>query len=226
MYKELFYSKISELKKNGNYREFTEVNWVSSKYPLAKGEYRQEIIVFCSNNYLGISQDKSVIESMAKGIGIIGGYIAGERWMIDVIRSYSSGFIFTTALPPAIVAGCLQSIKVVRKRDDLRSALHTNTKRLREKLKANGIEVLKDSTTHILPVIIGDSQKCKEAAKMLFETFNIYVQVINAPTVKKGTERFRINVTPNHTAEQIDLLVSSIVFVFDQLNIKRSVLVK
>ncbi|MCE5437178.1 aminotransferase class I/II-fold pyridoxal phosphate-dependent enzyme [Staphylococcus pseudintermedius] len=226
MYKELFYSKISELKKNGNYREFTEVNWVSSKYPLAKGEYRQEIIVFCSNNYLGISQDKSVIESMAKGIGIIGGYIAGERWMIDVIRSYSSGFIFTTALPPAIVAGCLQSIKVVRKRDDLRRALHTNTKRLREKLKANGIEVLKDSTTHILPVIIGDSQKCKEAAKMLFETFNIYVQAINAPTVEKGTERFRINVTPNHTDEQMDLLVSSIVFVFDQLNIKRSVLVK
>ncbi len=163
---------------------------------------------------------------MAKGIGIIGGYIAGERGMIDVIRSYSSGFIFTTALPPAIVAGCLQSIKVVRKRDDLISALHTNTKRLREKLKANGIEVLKDSTTHILPVIIGDSQKCKEAAKMLFETFNIYVQAINAPTVKKGTERFRINITPNHTAEQIDLLVSSIVFVFDQLNIKRSVLVK
>ncbi|MCE5592025.1 5-aminolevulinate synthase [Staphylococcus pseudintermedius] len=403
MYKELFYSKISELKKNGNYREFTEVNRVSSKYPLAKGEYGQEIIVFCSNDYLGMSQDKSVIESMtkalnelgagaggsrniggthkyfksieeeicdwhdkesalifptgyssndaalqgllrtfpnmvvfsdeknhasiinalrsvknevrifkhnntqhleellseyekntpklivfesvysmdgdvapitevvdlakkynsltfldevhaiglygregkgysdllgvqgdidivqstmAKGIGIIGGYIAGERWMIDVIRSYSSGFIFTTALPPAIVAGCLQSIKVVRKRDDLRSALHTNTKRLREKLKANGIEVLKDSTTHILPIIIGDSQKCKEAAKMLFETFNIYVQAINAPTVKKGTERFRINVTPNHTAEQIDLLVSSIVFVFDQLNIKRSVLVK
>ncbi|ELP8756547.1 aminotransferase class I/II-fold pyridoxal phosphate-dependent enzyme [Staphylococcus pseudintermedius] len=226
MYKELFYSKISELKKNGNYREFTEVNRVSSKYPLAKGEYGQEIIVFCSNNYLGISQDKSVIESMAKGIGIIGGYIAGERGMIDVIRSYSSGFIFTTALPPAIVAGCLQSIKFVRKRDDLISALHTNTKRLREKLKANGIEVLKDSTTHILPVIIGDSQKCKEAAKMLFETFNIYVQSINAPTVKKGTERFRINVTPNHTAEQIDLLVSSIVFVFDQLNIKRSVLVK
>ncbi|HAR6073787.1 TPA: aminotransferase class I/II-fold pyridoxal phosphate-dependent enzyme [Staphylococcus pseudintermedius] len=226
MYKELFYSKISELKKNGNYREFTEVNRVSSKYPLAKGEYGQEIIVFCSNNYLGISQDKSVIESMAKGIGIIGGYIAGERGMIDVIRSYSSGFIFTTALPPAIVAGCLQSIKVVRKRDDLISALHTNTKRLREKLKANGIEVLKDSTTHILPVIIGDSQKCKEAAKMLFETFNIYVQAINAPTVKKRTERFRINVTPNHTAEQIDLLVSSIVFVFDQLNIKRSVLVK
>ncbi|EIA5781324.1 aminotransferase class I/II-fold pyridoxal phosphate-dependent enzyme [Staphylococcus pseudintermedius] len=198
MYKELFYSKVSELNKNGNYREFTEVNRVSSKYPLVKGEYGQEIIVFCSNDYLGMSQDKSVIESMAKGIGIIGGYIAG----------------------------CLQSIKVVRKRDDLRSALHTNTKRLREKLKANGIEVLKDSTTHILPVIIGDSQKCKEAAKMLFETFNIYVQAINAPTVKKGTERFRINVTPNHTAEQIDLLVSSIVFVFDQLNIKRSVLVK
>lgn len=82
MYKKLFYSKISELKKNGNYREFTEVNRVSSKYPLAKGEYGQEIIVFCSNNYLGISQDKSVIESMAKGIGIIGGYIAGERGMI------------------------------------------------------------------------------------------------------------------------------------------------
>ncbi|WMZ49065.1 aminotransferase class I/II-fold pyridoxal phosphate-dependent enzyme [Staphylococcus pseudintermedius] len=74
---------------------------------------------------------------MAKGIGIIGGYIAGERGMIDVIRSYSSGFIFTTALPPAIVAGCLQSIKVVRKRDDLISALHTNTKRQESPVMSN-----------------------------------------------------------------------------------------
>ncbi|MCQ9301430.1 5-aminolevulinate synthase [Staphylococcus hyicus] len=398
MYKNLFQNKISELKENGNYREFTEVNRVSSKYPLAKGENGQEIVVFCSNDYLGMSQNESVItamtnalndfgagaggsrniggshkyfkmieeeicdwhnkesalifptgyssndaalqgllrtipemvvfsdeknhasiinalrsvknevrifkhndvihleellsdyeistpklivfesvysmdgdvapiskivdlaqkynsltfldevhaigmygnegrgysdlfgvqdnidiiqSTMAKGIGIIGGYIAGERWIVDVIRSYSSGFIFTTALPPAIVAGCLQSIKIVREKDELRDKLHIKTKMLREKLKANGIEVLQDSTTHILPVITGDANKCKDAAKMLFEVFSIYVQAINAPTVDRGTERFRINVTPNHTDEQIDLLVSSIVFVFDQLGIKR-----
>lgn len=403
MYKNLFQTKISELKENGNYREFTEVNRVSSKYPLAKGENGQEIIVFCSNDYLGMSQNESVItamtnalndfgagaggarniggshkyfkmieeeicdwhnkesalifptgyssndaalqgllrtipemvvfsdeknhasiinalrsvknevrifkhndvihleellsdyeistpklivfesvysmdgdvapiskivglaqkynsltfldevhaigmygnegrgysdlfgvqddidiiqSTMAKGIGIIGGYIAGERWIVDVIRSYSSGFIFTTALPPAIVAGCLQSIKIVREKDELRDKLHIKTKMLREKLKANGIEVLQDSTTHILPIIIGDANKCKDAAKMLFEVFSIYVQAINAPTVDRGTERFRINVTPNHTDEQIDLLVSSIVFVFDQLGIKRGDILK
>ncbi|MDP4460720.1 5-aminolevulinate synthase [Staphylococcus hyicus] len=403
MYKNLFQNKISELKENGNYREFTEVNRVSSKYPLAKGENGQEIVVFCSNDYLGMSQNESVItamtnalndfgagaggsrniggshkyfkmieeeicdwhnkesalifptgyssndaalqgllrtipemvvfsdeknhasiinalrsvknevrifkhndvihleellsdyeistpklivfesvysmdgdvapiskivdlaqkynsltfldevhaigmygnegrgysdlfgvqdnidiiqSTMAKGIGIIGGYIAGERWIVDVIRSYSSGFIFTTALPPAIVAGCLQSIKIVREKDELRDKLHIKTKMLREKLKANGIEVLQDSTTHILPVIIGDANKCKDAAKMLFEVFSIYVQAINAPTVDRGTERFRINVTPNHTDEQIDLLVSSIVFVFDQLGIKRGDVLK
>ncbi len=403
MYKNLFQTKISELKENGNYREFTEVNRVSSKYPLAKGENGQEIIVFCSNDYLGMSQNESVItamtnalndlgagaggsrniggshkyfkmieeeicdwhnkesalifptgyssndaalqgllrtipemvvfsdeknyasiinalrsvknevrifkhndvihleellsdyeistpklivfesvysmdgdvapiskivdlaqkynsltfldevhaigmygnegkgysdlfgvqddidiiqSTMAKGIGIIGGYIAGERWIVDVIRSYSSGFIFTTALPPAIVAGCLQSIKIVREKDELRDKLHIKTKMLREKLKANGIEVLQDSTTHILPIIIGDASKCTDAAKMLFEVFSIYVQAINAPTVDRGTERFRINVTPNHTDEQIDLLVSSIVFVFDQLGIKRGDILK
>ncbi len=179
------------------------------------------------SDLFGVQDDIDIIQStMAKGIGIIGGYIAGERWIVDVIRSYSSGFIFTTALPPAIVAGCLQSIKIVREKDELRDKLHIKTKMLREKLKANGIEVLQDSTTHILPIIIGDASKCTDAAKMLFEVFSIYVQAINAPTVDRGTERFRINVTPNHTDEQIDLLVSSIVFVFDQLGIKRGDILK
>lgn len=90
-------------------------------------------------------------------------------------------------------------------------------------LKENGLEVLEQSTTHILPVIIGDSKQCTQAAKLLFDNFNIYVQAINSPTVESGTERFRINVTPNHTEEQMELLVSSIVFIFAKLNIKRSV---
>ncbi len=115
------------------------------------------------SDVVGVQEDIDIIQStMAKGIGIIGGYITGDQLLIDVIRSYSSGFIFTTALPPVIAAGCLTSIKIVRSNDKLREELQDKTKYLKEKFKENGIEVLKQSKTHILPVIIGDSKNVRK----------------------------------------------------------------
>lgn len=169
---------------------------------------------------LGISDKIDIIQStMAKGIGIIGGYIAGEKYIIDLVRSFSSGFIFTTALPPSIVAGCLTSVNHLKKSDKERKALHENTKYLRHQLQQYNIPVLSKSTTHIIPVIIGDSSKCKKASQKLLEEYNIYVQPINYPTVEQGTERFRINVTPNHTKKHIDHLCHSLYEVFSKLNI-------
>lgn len=171
---------------------------------------------------LDVENEIDIIQStMAKGIGIIGGYIVSTEEIVDLVRSYASGFIFTTALPPSIVAGCLASVNHIRKSSEERDLLHKRTEYLREKLEEYSIPVLPVSSTHIIPVIIGDSQKCKEASEELLKTFNIYVQPINSPTVEKGTERFRINVTPNHTEEHIDHLCLAINTVFDKLDINK-----
>ncbi|MEB7040066.1 5-aminolevulinate synthase [Staphylococcus gallinarum] len=171
---------------------------------------------------LGVEKEIDIIQStMAKGIGIIGGYIVSTEEIVDLVRSYASGFIFTTALPPSIVAGCLASVNHIRKSSKERDLLHKRTEYLREKLEEYSIPVLPVSSTHIIPVIIGDSQKCKQASEELLNTFNIYVQPINSPTVEKGTERFRINVTPNHTEEHIDHLCLAINTVFTKLGINK-----
>lgn len=169
---------------------------------------------------LGVEKEIDIIQStMAKGIGLIGGYIVSTKEMIDMIRSYAPGFIFTTALPPSVVAGCLTSVNHIKESSKERDLLHKRTDYLRGKLKEHNIPILSESTTHIVPVVIGDSKKCKEASDELLKTFNIYVQPINSPTVEKGTERFRINVTPNHTEEHIDHLCLAISTVFEKLNI-------
>ena len=169
---------------------------------------------------LDVEDKIDIIQStMAKGIGVIGGYIVGKHEIIDMIRSFASGFIFTTALPPSIVAGCLASVNHIKKSNRERNLLHERTMYLREKLNQYDIPILPESTTHIVPVIIGDSAKCKQASEELIKNFNIYVQPINYPTVEKGTERFRINVTPNHTEEHIDTLCLAISSVFNKLDI-------
>ncbi|MCA2503992.1 5-aminolevulinate synthase [Staphylococcus xylosus] len=171
---------------------------------------------------LGVEKEIDIIQStMAKGIGIIGGYIVSTEEIVDLVRSYASGFIFTTALPPSIVAGCLASVNHIKKSSKERDLLHKRTEYLREKLEEYSIPVLPESSTHIIPVIIGDSQKCKEASEELLNTFNIYVQPINSPTVEKGSERFRINATPNHTEEHIDHLCLAINTVFNKLDINK-----
>ncbi|WP_028402258.1 5-aminolevulinate synthase [Ectobacillus panaciterrae] len=157
--------------------------------------------------------------TMAKSIGIIGGYIAASTPLIDAIRSFASGFIFTTSLPPAIVAACHASVEHLKVSDKERNALHHKTKVLREAFAEASIPVMNCSETHILPVLVGEAKKCKAAAKRLLEEHGVYLQPINSPTVPVGTERFRINVTPNHTEEQIIQLTSALVEVFHYFDI-------
>lgn len=170
---------------------------------------------------LGVADQIDFIQgTMAKAIGVIGGFIAASAILIDSVRSFASGFIFTTSLPPAIVAACLTSVEHLKHSERERSGLHEKTKRLREALAKKGIAVMASSETHILPIRIGNAEKCKAAAKRLLEHHGIYLQPINSPTVPAGTERFRVNVTPNHTDEQIRHLVDSLAEVFDYFEIQ------
>lgn len=168
----------------------------------------------------GVEKEIDIIQgTMAKAIGVIGGYITGSELLIDAIRSHASGFIFTTSLPPAVVAGCYASIEHLKSSDKERKSLLYKTKLLRQELAQAGIPVMSSSDTHILPILIGDAQKCNESAKRLLKKHQIYLQPINSPTVPIGKERFRVNVTPNHTEEQISHLVESLREVFRYFDI-------
>lgn len=169
---------------------------------------------------LGIADRIDIIQgTMAKAIGVIGGYIASSALLVDAIRSFASGFIFTTSLPPAVVAACHASVEHLKSSDKERIALHEKTNMLRESLSHAHISIMKSSETHILPVLVGEAKKCKAAAKRLIEEHQIYIQPINSPTVPIGTERFRINVTPNHTQKQILHLTNALIEVFHYFDI-------
>lgn len=168
----------------------------------------------------GIAGQVDVIQgTMAKAIGVIGGYIAGARWLIDAIRSFATGFIFTTSLPPVIVAGCLASVEHLKAQSDERDRLHAQTRRLRSALAALNIPVMPCSSTHVLPVLVGNADKCKAAAERLLHIHGIYLQPINFPSVAVGTERFRVNATPNHSDVQIDQLAEALREVFTHFEI-------
>ncbi|KND59168.1 5-aminolevulinate synthase [Candidatus Burkholderia verschuerenii] len=174
----------------------------------------------------GIAADLQLCEeidivqgTMAKAIGIIGGYIAASHSLIDTIRSFAPGFIFTTSLPPAIVAGCIASIDYLMKHSEERDQLHRQTRTLRQALLSKRIPVLPCSSTHVLPVMIGDASKCKRAAARLLGTHGIYLQPINYPSVAIGSERFRVNATPVHTDVHIADLAQSLSEVFEHFDI-------
>lgn len=169
---------------------------------------------------LGIADQVDFIQgTMAKAIGIIGGYITASASLIDAVRSFASGFIFTTSLPPAVVAACHTSIEHLKNSEVERTALQNKTNILRESLNKAGIPIMDSSETHILPVLIGDASKCKEAAQRLLKIHGVYLQPINSPTVAVGTERFRVNVTPNHSEEQLQHLTEALVEVFNHFDI-------
>ncbi|KUN72679.1 5-aminolevulinate synthase [Streptomyces canus] len=160
---------------------------------------------------LGVDHLVDIVQgTMAKAIGVIGGYIAGSATLVDAVRSFASGFIFTTSLPPAVVAACHASVEHLKNSEAERRTLHDKTRRLRDALAAAGITVMPCSTTHVLPVLVGDATACKRAAVRLLEEYDVYLQPINSPTVPVGTERFRVNVTPNHTDADIAHLVEAL----------------
>jgi 5-aminolevulinate synthase len=158
--------------------------------------------------------------TLAKAFGIMGGYITGSRNLIDAIRSYAPGFIFTTALPPAIAAGAIASVQHVKQNNALRQRHQERANTLKQKLAAVGLPVL-PTQTHIVPLMVYDPVLCKKASDRLLNEHGMYIQPINYPTVPRGTERLRITPSPLHTDEMMDRLVAAAVEVWDYLDISK-----
>jgi 5-aminolevulinate synthase len=158
--------------------------------------------------------------TLAKGFGVMGGYVAANQAIIDAIRSYAPEFIFTTALPPALCAAARASIEHLKLSSVEREGQQRQAQLTKDILGDAGLPVLK-TDTHIVPVIVGDARLCKAASDMLLEKHNIYIQPINYPTVPKGTERLRITPTPLHTDEMIIELRHALVSVWASLELQR-----
>jgi 5-aminolevulinate synthase len=169
----------------------------------------------------GLMERIDIIEgTLAKGFGVMGGYIAANRAIIDAVRSYAPEFIFTTALPPALCAAARASIEHLKGSIIEREAHQRQAQRTKDSLTAAGLPVLA-TTTHIVPLIVGDARLCKAASDMLLEKHNIYIQPINYPTVPKGTERLRITPTPLHDDAMIAHLTDALVSVWTGLELPR-----
>ena len=171
-------------------------------------------------NMLGFEDKIDIIQgTLAKAYGVIGGYIAGNAQLVDSIRSIASGFIFTTSLPPSITEAAKESIRYLKISNKERDKHKNVIAKTKESLRKKGINIL-ENQSHIIPIIIGDPNLTRKASNLLIERHNIFVQHINFPTVKKGSERLRITPTPYHTDEMIEGLANALVDVFAELGIK------
>jgi 5-aminolevulinate synthase len=174
----------------------------------------------------GVMDRIDVIEAtLAKAFGCIGGYIAGSAALIDAVRSYAPGFIFTTALPPPVAAAATAAVRHLKTSQWERERHQDRAARTKAVLTAARLPVM-TSPTHIVPVFVGDPERCKEASDLLLSDHGIYIQPINYPTVPKGTERLRITPSPYHEDSLIDGLAEALVDVWQrlQLPLKRPVL--
>jgi 5-aminolevulinate synthase len=167
----------------------------------------------------GVMHRVDIIQgTLGKAYGVMGGYIAARRSIVDAVRSFAPGFIFTTSLPPALTAGATASIRHLMHSTTERTAHQVKAEQLKHMLKAAGIPYL-HTATHIVPVMIGDPNLCKAASDLLLDVHGIYVQPINYPTVPRGTERLRITPTPLHNDRMMQQLVDALRDVFSRLNI-------
>ena len=157
--------------------------------------------------------------TLAKGFGVVGGYIAGSEALCDFIRSYGDGFIFSTSLPPAVAAGALASVRYVKEHNELRVQHQERAATLKKRFTDSSIPVM-PSITHIVPVLVGNPVLCKQASDELLFNHGIYVQPINYPTVPRGTERLRFTPTPLHNDQLMDKLISAMKEVWGQLGLK------
>jgi 5-aminolevulinate synthase len=156
--------------------------------------------------------------TLAKGFGIMGGYIAGKRDLCDAIRSYAPGFIFTTSLPPAIAAGATVSIRHLKASGAERERHQERAGALKRRLKAAGLPVM-DNPSHIVPILVGDPVLTKRITDALLDRFAIYVQPINYPTVPRSTERLRITPQPQHSDADMDALTAALTTLWQELGL-------
>ena len=171
----------------------------------------------------GLADRVTVIQgTLGKAFGVMGGYVAASESLVDFVRSFASGFIFSTALPPALAAGATASIKHLKSSDMERMRQRRNVRQLRDKLDAIGLPHMANDS-HIVPVMVGDAKKCKFISDLLLENYGVYVQPINYPTVPKGTERLRITPSPLHTDADIDHLVNALSELWSQCALSRAV---
>ncbi|MGN7151752.1 5-aminolevulinate synthase [Brevundimonas diminuta] len=169
----------------------------------------------------GVLDGIDIVEcTLGKAIGVMGGYIAADAVIVDAVRSWASGFIFTTSLPPALTAGALASVRHLKAHPELRAAHQERAATLKRRLSEAGIPVL-PSVSHIVPVHVGNPVHCKLISDMLLEEHGIYVQPINYPTVPKGTERLRFSPSPDHDDAMIDKLVEAMDKLWSHCNVAR-----
>jgi 5-aminolevulinate synthase len=169
----------------------------------------------------GVMDRIDVIQgTLAKAFGLVGGYIAASSALVDFVRSHAPGFIFTTAMPPAIAAGAVASIRHLKGATELRHHHQERATRLKRRLADAKLPVM-PSQSHIVPVLVGEARLCKEASDALMERHDIYVQPINYPTVPRGTERLRFTPTPLHSDDDIERLVAALLEVWSRLPIRR-----
>ena len=164
----------------------------------------------------------TIIEgTLGKAFGVMGGYIAADRTIIDCIRSYAPGFIFTTSLSPVLVAGALASIRHLKASNDERIAQQEAAAMLKAKFAAAALPAL-PSVTHIVPLLVGCPIKAKQISDILIAEYGLYVQPINFPTVPRGTERLRFTPSPHHSAEMMDELVAALVEIWSRLELRKA----
>ena len=170
---------------------------------------------------LSISDDIDIINgTLSKAFGQMGGYIAANEDIIDFIRSFAPGFIFTSSANPSIAAASIQAIQIAKKADILRANIKANSGLIRQGLAEYDIPFL-ENDSHIVPIHLYDPDLCKKAASVLIEDHGIYIQPIFYPTVPKGDERFRVTITPKHSASDVESFVHSLDQVWSNLNLKR-----
>ncbi|WP_240008108.1 5-aminolevulinate synthase [Pseudaquidulcibacter saccharophilus] len=173
----------------------------------------------------GLMHRFDIIEgTMGKAFGVMGGYITANATIIDAIRSLAPGFIFTTSLAPVLAAGVLKSVQILKseKGRELRAQHQRQAQYLKDAFRNAGLPIMETSTSHIVPLFVGDAVKCKQLSDLLLEEYDIYVQPINFPTVPRGTERLRFTPTPLHTDELCDELVRKVSEAFGRLKIAKA----